>query len=138
MAFVITCKMVVRWKNGAAPIVVPGMRVGIATSVFAVRVAICDGLASKTHEVENYAHSRNTWRRIRICANYYRINLSSEWACSLLIRETVYTVGLTNGKRPNSPCTPKNMQFPLCVRRKVTLHSDMSHIDIWQECSLLA
>ena len=46
-----TCKMVVRWKNGAAPMVVPGIRVGIVRSDFVVRVAICDGLASKTHNV---------------------------------------------------------------------------------------
>lgn len=39
MAFAITCKIAVHWKKGAAPIVVPGIRVEIASSVFAARVA---------------------------------------------------------------------------------------------------
>lgn len=137
MAFVITCKMVVRWKNGAAPMVVPGIRVGIAMSVFAVRVAICDCLASKIHGVKDYTYPRNTRRGISICANQYRINFSSEWADSLLIREAIYTVGLANGKGPNPSGTSKDMQFPFRVRRKVTLRSTVSRNCNWQERSLL-
>ena len=34
-----TCKIAVRWKKGAAPTVVPGIRDEIARSVFAARVA---------------------------------------------------------------------------------------------------
>lgn len=35
-----TWRIAVLWKNGAAPIVVPGMRVVIAISLFVVRDAI--------------------------------------------------------------------------------------------------
>lgn len=40
MAFVITCRIAVPWKKGAAPTVVPGMRVVIEISLFKVREAI--------------------------------------------------------------------------------------------------
>jgi hypothetical protein len=35
------CKIAVRWKKGAVPMVVPGMRVAIATSFLFDLVAIC-------------------------------------------------------------------------------------------------
>ena len=41
MALVMTCNIAVRWKNGAAPIVKPGVRVLIETSRFIERTAIC-------------------------------------------------------------------------------------------------
>jgi hypothetical protein len=37
---VITCRIAVLWKNGAAPIVVPGIRVVTVMSLLAVREAI--------------------------------------------------------------------------------------------------
>lgn len=40
MAFVTTWRIAVRWKNGAAPMVVPWIRVVIDTSALAARVAI--------------------------------------------------------------------------------------------------
>jgi hypothetical protein len=40
IALVITCSIAVRWKNVPAPIVVPGMRVVMAISLFDDRVAI--------------------------------------------------------------------------------------------------
>jgi len=42
MAFVMTWRIAVRWKNAAAPIVVPGMRVTIEISPFVPLVAIYD------------------------------------------------------------------------------------------------
>lgn len=41
MALVMTCNIAVRWKNGAAPIVKPGVRVLIEMSRFMERTAIC-------------------------------------------------------------------------------------------------
>ena len=41
MAFVMTCRIAVRWKKGPQPIVVSGMRVVTVTSPLADRFAIC-------------------------------------------------------------------------------------------------
>ena len=43
-----TCKIAVSWKNGAAPMVVPGMRVVIAMSFLFDLVAICKESARQT------------------------------------------------------------------------------------------
>jgi hypothetical protein len=49
---VMTCRIAVRWKNGVAPMVVPGMRVVIATSFLFDLVAICKESTGQTKSIQ--------------------------------------------------------------------------------------
>jgi hypothetical protein len=81
--------MAVLWKNGAAPIVVPGMRVVIAMSVFVVRVAIYPQELLKTDTSKDKAYPRKSWRGISIRAENESIVLRLEGVGRTLIGTSI-------------------------------------------------